>query len=284
MSMVAKILIVLNLILAVMVMGAAGAYLQSAENWKKNYEEKSVKYDQDTKELNDRVSKTQGALDEANRKASAEQSKASGFEAQAKTSEANNGLLQKKLDDYNATLQSLQNNLKDVQANYEASRQANDKLQAEKKQAEDEKRAALEAKSAAETEQKRLSAENSNLMSSLDTREKSAVAMAEQIEAANATISVYKEKYGSLNLVAAPVKGMVLAASPKDDIYLISVGADQGVKVADELTVYRGDQFVAIVVVDKVMNDKSSVVVKRMNGKPLKKSDIQQGDKVATVY
>ena len=42
----------------------------------------------------------------------------------------------------------------------------------------------------------------------------------------------------------------------------------------------RGAGNRAVVVVDKVFNDKASVVVKKMNGKPMKKSDIKTGDKV----
>ena len=36
--------------------------------------------------------------------------------------------------------------------------------------------------------------------------------------------------------------------------------------------------------VDKVFEDKASVTVKKVNGKPFKKADIRQGDKVANVF
>src|SRR5512146_1460786 len=136
MSMVAKILIVLNLILAVAVMGAAGAYLQSAENWKKSYNDQKGKYDQDTKELNDRLSKTQGSLDEANRaKAAAQQDRAQ-FEAQNRTLTDNNALLQKRFDDLVGATQGISADIKTLQGDLAAARQANEKLQGERKQAE----------------------------------------------------------------------------------------------------------------------------------------------------
>lgn len=282
--MVAKILIVLNLILAVMVMGAAGAYLQSAEDWRGRYTQKSDELEGEIKELTSRLQQTQNSLDEANRKAAAAATAQSAAEAANRTLQENNNLNQKKLDDYNATLQGLEARVKDLSANLDAAGQRNETLQAEKKTAEDEKRAALAAKNAAETEQKRLEDEVANLTQMLDGAQKNGVALAEQLEAANTTITIYKEKYGTPGAVAAPIKGMVLAADAKMDIYLISVGEKDGVKTADELTVYRNDQFVAVVVVDKVFEDKASVIVKRMDGKPFKKMDIQQGDKVATVY
>ena len=81
-----------------------------------------------------------------------------------------------------------------------------------------------------------------------------------------------------------PLKGLVLAADNKVGIFLISCGKKDGVVIGDELTVYRGDTFVAVVVVDKVFQDKASVVLKTENGKPLRKSDIKQGDKFARIY
>jgi len=77
------------------------------------------------------------------------------------------------------------------------------------------------------------------------------------------------------------VKGQILAADSAMDIYLVSVGRKEDVRVGDELTVYRGDTFVAVVVVDHVFEDKASVVVKKVSGKAMKKSDIKAGDKVA---
>lgn len=73
---------------------------------------------------------------------------------------------------------------------------------------------------------------------------------------------------------------MILAADPKMDVYLISVGSEQGVSVGDELTVSREGRFVAMVIVETVYMDKASVTVKKQGGKPFKKADIAQGDTV----
>jgi hypothetical protein len=282
--MVAKILIVLNLILAVVVMGAAGAYLQSAENWKKSFQEKDNKYNLDTKELNERITKLQGSLDEANRgKAAAEQKRAE-FEALNRGLSENNTLLLKKIDDLVGSYTGISAELKDLKGNLDAARQANEKLQTERKKAEDDQRAALDAQAKAETEAKRLGNENGNLTAMLDGANKDKADLADKLDSANAHLHQYQVKFGeNLGMLAAPVKGQILAANSEVDIYLISVGEKDGLKVADELTVFRGDQFVAVVVVDKVFADKASVVVKKVNGKPFKKGDIKQGDKVANV-
>lgn len=280
--MVAKILIVLNLILAVAVMGAAGAYLQSAENWKKTSEEADAKYKSEIATLNERLGKTQVSLDEAGRaKAAALQAQAAA-EASNRTLTENNSVLVKQVNDISGSLEGINAKMKDLQGNLDAARTANERLQGEKKQAEDEKRAALDAQAKAETEQKRLTAENGNLSAMLDATQKDKVALADNLEAANTHLEMYKAKYGPLSGETTPVKGQVLAADAAMDIYLISVGTKDGVKIADELTVFRGDKFIAQVVVDQVFPDKASVVVKKLAGKPMKQADIKTGDKVAT--
>ena len=133
--MVAKILIVLNLILAVMVMGAAGAYLQSAEDWRGQYTQKSEELNGEIKEISSRLQQTQSSLDEANRKAASAATALSAAEGANRTLQENNNLNQKKLDDYNATLQGLEARVKDLSANLEAAGQRNETLQAEKKAA-----------------------------------------------------------------------------------------------------------------------------------------------------
>jgi predicted RNase H-like nuclease (RuvC/YqgF family) len=284
MSMVAKILIVLNLILAVAVMGAAGAYLQSAENWKQMHEKDTSALKSDITAKTELISKQQGVIDEANRKTTAAETARSAAEATSRTLSENNTILQKKMDDYNATLTGLEAKLRDLSQNLDSARQSNEKLTTEKKQADDERRGALEAKNAAETEQKRLEAQVADLTAQLDGSNVSKNDLKDKLEAANTALNMYKSKFGTMSLVSTPVKGMVLAANAEMDIYLISVGEQSGVKVADELTVFRGDQFIAQVVVDKVYADKASVYVKKMNNKPLKKGEIRQGDSVATVY
>jgi len=287
MSMVAKILIVLNLILAVAVMGAAGAYLNSAENWKKQYRDTKDRLEKEIVELRDRNTKTQSSLDEANRgKAAAITAKDTAEVAMKQAADAN-AVLQKKLDDLVASNQTTAAKMADLETGLRQAREQNDKLLGEKKTADDDRRAAMEAKNAAETEQKRLQNEVDNLTGMLDAAQKNGAALAEANEALSSENIQWRTKYpGGIGAASVPVKGMVLASDPKSDIYLISVGTKDQVKVGDELTVYRGDQFVAVVVVDKVFDDKASVMTKREGGKPMKKDgmDIRQGDKVATVY
>lgn len=286
MSMVAKILIVLNLIMAVAVMGAAGAYLNSAENWKKQYNDTKGQLEGEIREIRSSLEITQKSLEEANRKAQSATTAHVSTEAALKVSEESNKVLQGKLNDLVAANQTLAAASTQLEAGLRQAREQNQKVLEEKQTADTERRAAMDAKGAAETEQKRLQNELDNATAMLDSSQKDKVSLGEKLEASNTALEMYRNRFGTIGLVSAPVKGMVLAADPKMDIYLISVGEKDQVKVGDELTVFRGDQFVAVVVVDKLFADKASVTVKREGGKPMKKDgmDIRQGDKVATVF
>jgi hypothetical protein len=278
---------VLNLVLAVAVMGAAGAYLNSAENWKKQYNDSKQTLEKEIAELRDRNSKTQSNLDEANRKAAAAITAKDTAEVAAKQAADQNAVLQKKLDDLVVSSGATAATIATLEGGLRQAREQNEKLLGEKNTADGERRAALEAKNNAETEQKRLQNELDNATAMLESAAKAKAELAERNEALNTENNMWREKYpGGITPASAPVKGMVLAADSKSDIYLVSVGEKDQVRVGDELTVYRGDQFVAVVVVDKVFPDKASVITKREGGKPLKKDgmDIRQGDKVATVY
>ncbi len=88
---------------------------------------------------------------------------------------------------------------------------------------------------------------------------------------------------GPLGVSPPPIKARVLAADSGEGIYLISAGERDHLKVADELTVLRGDKFVAVVVVYRVFEDRASVEVKMVNGKPFLKGEIEAGDKVVDI-
>ncbi|MHC4922932.1 MAG: hypothetical protein ACYTG4_02500 [Planctomycetota bacterium] len=281
--MVAKILVVLNLFLAVFVLGAAGAYVNSAENWKAQHASVKETLSQDKEELQSNLDRERASREEAQAAKEEALRKAAEYKTAADTASASNELLQRKLADLAGTLETNTQKLTDLEANLRSAREANTALQSEKDAADGARRDALSAKNAAETEQKRLEGEVANLTSMLDASNTNLHQTSEDLEATATTLAMYKEKFGGLGLVAAPVKGKVLAADSSMDLYLLSVGEKDGVKLADELTVYRNGQFVAVVVVDKVMADKCSASVKVMAGKSFKKMDVQQGDEVATV-
>ena len=63
-------------------------------------------------------------------------------------------------------------------------------------------------------------------------------------------------------------------------MHLISVGSKDGVKIEDRFVVFRGGEFVALVMADKVFEDKCSVIVMGTPGHPLMASNLRVGDTV----
>ena len=64
--------------------------------------------------------------------------------------------------------------------------------------------AALDAQAKAETEQKRLQATVDNLSADLDGAKKNGAKLTDELDAANSTIAMYKEKYGGIGQPPAP--------------------------------------------------------------------------------
>jgi hypothetical protein len=283
MSMVAKILVVLNLILAVAFMGAAGAYVNSAENHKKTLDDRTIAWEANRKELDESLRKSVAALDAANSARAAAEQQAAASEASMKAQEANHNLLKSQLDKYNATLASLTSAQENIKSTLDAANARNESLQRDKDAAEGARREALDAKNAAETEQSRLQAEIANLSSMVDGLKVQVTSMNEALDSTSTELAMYKEKYAPPTAMGAPVKGIILAADNKMDIYLVSVGSKDQVKVNDTMTVYRNGSFIAEVVVDQVFEDKAAVYVKKLGGSPLKKGDIKQGDQVSNI-
>jgi hypothetical protein len=287
MSMVAKILVVLNLFLAVAVMGAAGAYMNASQRWKTDHETLKEQMNAEITALKGQVQKAEASREEAvTARGAAERAHAAVSSANEEL-QKNADVLKSRLAEYGASLAGIDGKIRDLQQNLDAARAANETLGKEKAQAEADRRDALAKQNAAENEQKRLEGELANLQASRDNLAKQHADTAEALEATNTELALYKKEYpapGVVNPVA--LKGQVLAANAADDVYLLSIGEKDGVKKHTELSVYRdGGHFVGTLVVYKVENDKSAAYIKRIDGKPFKPGgDVKMGDKVSSTF
>lgn len=74
------------------------------------------------------------------------------------------------------------------------------------------------------------------------------------------------------------IDGFVMAVSDKVNLVLIDVGSDKSVEVGYKFTVYRGDEYVSRLVVDRVESGWSAC----RELTDFRKREIQQGDNVST--
>jgi hypothetical protein len=93
-------------------------------------------------------------------------------------------------------------------------------------------------------------------------------------------LALYKETFGSIPnaIVMKPVQGVVTGIDEDLNIVLISVGTDDDVAVGYTFKVFRGGEFVGMLVVDRVGPDWAAGHM----DKDESKSFPQRGDDVAT--
>jgi vacuolar-type H+-ATPase subunit I/STV1 len=282
MSVIAKILIVLNLVLAVVFLGASATFLGQQESWK-------VKHVELTKTSTATINDLTAQRDGANRTAREQENLAAQRQEQIADLQ---GRMEAKENDYTQITESyntllgqyerLSQTYKDAVALNESLTQQKNTLINEKDAALTAKRDAIDAKNAAETEQKRLEGELET--SKMDNSElaKRHMELADQHESQTVLLEAYVEKFGSLSDVMNPptIKARVTAVDTNLNIVMLSVGRDDKVKVGFPFTVYRGNEYIGKVIIDKVEADYAS----GYSVKELEQGAIQVGDEATTRF
>lgn len=282
MSAIAKILIVLNLLLAVAFLGAAATFLGQQESYKFQLEQLQAKYTSETQRLEDALAATRNANRDLEQQKAAADSTLAALQSRFDQKETDYTALSNthnelvaKYDSLSKTYDQIVNQNRDLIAE-------KDRLVNEKDQALAEKRQAIEAKNVAETEQKRLEGELVDRDDQIGEMNKRAVAMADQIESANMKLDVYLREFGDLAGAIVPPRltGKVTGVDQDLNIVLLSIGRDDNVKPGYTFTVYRGGEYVGKVKIDKVEKDYAS----GYSLPELQKHPIEVGDSVSTSF
>lgn len=280
MSVVARILIVLNLVLAVVFLGASATFLGQKESWKKRHEVDTAKLKEEVADLTNQVSAKEAKFREQEQEAN--NFKNSAGEMRAKMEQAETDL-QTFTDNYNR----LQADHERLSKTYQDALKNNDNLRSDlnaansaKETAQAEARQATETANNAVTEQKRLESELMDAQDQIAALEKKIVELSGEIESAGVVLQAYKDKYGEISETVSPppLAAKVSAVDEKLNIVVLSIGKDDGVKPGFTFTVYRGDKYVGKVVVDDVAKDHCSGYSK----KELQQGSIQVGDDART--
>jgi regulator of replication initiation timing len=285
----AKIFIVVNLVLAVVFLGAAAALLGTAESWKKKYESDGY---MDVMALNKSVKDRLGALDAQLKVATDERDKyQSDFMVeQRRATELDKKLVEKNTEfsqivgkynnlaeDFNALTKSFD----DMKANYKEAFDENRKLQGQVDTALAETAA---AKQDADDLRETLEREQGivkQLQADLGAAEKSNMKITEEKNRLADVVAMINEKAPDLLkdlMVLKAVKATVVGVDADLNIVLISAGADDEVQIGYTFTVYRGGQYVGKLVIDKVGPDWASGHMDT----GLTKEFPQRGDEAAT--
>ncbi len=280
MSLFAKIMVVVNFLLAVAFLAAAGTLLGAAEDWKKKYEETDQHAKTEIANKTAQIENDKTTIQQKDAKAADLQQKLSASDAQLKQLDDSN----KAVEAANADLRAALSKLSDAQKDLQSQNAEKDKAitttrndlatsEAARKDAEAKLKATQDA--LAQEQQNRETAEKG-----LKEAETAQTALAAKNDELATTVERYRQEKGPLTgaIAMEPVHGVVQAVSNKDDIYVISVGSKDKVKVGYEFTVYRDSEYVSTIVIDKVFPNYASGRTKPGT----KRRDVQAGDECTT--
>lgn len=280
MSLFAKIMVVVNFILAVVFLAASGTLLGAAEDYKAKYEGAKNEWKDESDKLKAQVTDRDTKLSAAQKNYGDLQAAKADVDARLKVLQdsntqvnAANTQLRADYDKLAAAQTDLQGKLADLNKQVDSTRTELATSEAERKAAIDKSRA--QADEIARLTQDKDTAEKS--LAAANTKAKSD---ADQIDSLNTRLSMYMKEKGALSagVVMNDVHGVVQACNNNLDIYVLSVGSKDGVKEGYEFTVYRDSKYVTTIVIDKVFPNYSS----GMSKPGTKKMDVMPGDEAAT--
>lgn len=282
MSVVAKILVVLNLFLAIGFLGASATFLGVQENYKVQLAETSTKMQGEIDDLTTQKQSLGQKLSEALSISAEKQANNEGLTAQLETQEQATRTMKESHNQLLGQHERMSQTVKDLQSTIDSLNADKNRLIEEKDSALGEKRDAVDAKNNAVTEQKRLENEILGLQDQVAELEVRLVATAAQLEKTDLVVALYKEAYGEMadNLGKPAIEASVSGVNNDLNIVLLSVGRDDKVQAGYEFTIYRNNEYVATVVVDKVEKDHCSGYSK----KEVERLPITVGDKGTTRF
>jgi predicted nucleic acid-binding Zn-ribbon protein len=272
-------MVVVNLILAVLFLSSAGTLHSSAESWQKRHDI-DVKAQKDINDaleaqLKAKTAQHETAVSEARSLDAGKQA----AEAQLKQLNDSSAVLQRELDTKNGEITKLQSNLTDQakaisdltarneQLSTQVSQNSSDLKQTQEKLATSQENLTREAARADTAEKALAAAEATNKTQWND------------LDAANTLVAAYNKKFGPLpGAIEKALTGVIQAGDAKADVFIVSLGSNDGVKIGYEFTVSRGSNYVSTIVIDAVFPQHASGHTKA----GMKKSDVQPGDRATT--
>ena len=277
MSTVAKVLVVLNVVLAAAFLGTAANYLGNQDTWRaKNVKDMKAanatiaQRDASISELESTRSSLGGQLTDAQSdrdKAQTENGRLSAHNEQLKGAYSslaeNHGIAQRAMDRMTNTIKANRELITSLQDEVSRQRGMISSIQENRDQLQQILNARDLSLGRSETANKEY--------------EKNLASSAEELRKAQFSLTFFRQRFPGVEAISQPShNGQVLASDSQNNVYVISLGAEDGVKPGFQYTVSRGDEYVATIQIDNVQSKKSSGTAVR----DLSKSDVQVGDSV----
>lgn len=279
MSTVAKILVVLNFLLAGYFLSSASSFLAQEDNYKKELAAEQDAHKNTAQQKDDEISSLRGRLNSLQTDLQKTQTEAEKLRAEATRVAGENTHLREAYNQLseNATrasraVDTLTNSLNAARDMISELQKQNNTLGDNLKSAQDDRDAKVAQVNAL---QQQLTRETEN-RKSLEGKIADAQ---ETIKRQGFEIAYFKDKMPGVVASDQPAhEGRILASNNDANVYVISLGEEDGVKAGYQYIVSRGSQYVATIQINNVQAKQSAGYAI----KSLSKGSINRGDKVMT--
>jgi len=281
MSLFAKIMVVVNLILAVVFLAAAGTFLNATESWKAKHGAAVTLHATEKTNLEKQRDGQAAQKDQAVTAAGhaetakvAAEAKLSVLQNSSQALHEHNQKLEESLKTLAGTQQDMQTKNSELQTIIEDLRNEVARVEGEKRSLRDQNTTLTESLSRSEQVAKDTGA-------ALAAQEIANGELTAKVDSMGTTVAMYNKHFGPLpgDLRMKALNAVVQAVDNANDIYILSVGSADEVEEGWEFTIYRDGEYIATVVIDKVFKNHASARTKS----GLKRKDAQAGDGASTI-
>ncbi len=282
MSKVAKIFVIIILVFAIIYVGVNASLLAKQEHFKFLYLKEVEVHKKDNADKDAEIKLQKDKVASMTGNYNTERERADNLETQLNTQISNNKNLETKWDQLNANYTSLEQRYQTLSTELKDSREEIKTLQAANTDAKNKLDAALKRRDQAQDDLARLQKESSDLKIVLDDLKKRHVELAMKNQELKFTLNGIQEKIKvpieDINNKMPNISGQVVGVSNKHNLVVINKGEEDSVQVGFTFTIFRGNEYVAKMVIEKVFPNQAAGRVLDMS----KKDKVLVGDKVAT--
>ncbi len=278
----AKIFIVVNLVLAVVFLGAASSLLGTIEDYKGKWSDSVKVHDDYVKTAKAKVKQLDDDIDSMKTKIGRLENENSRLESADKQRNLEWSALEKQYNGRSEQLKALASKVDDLQKDLEKARQSVESLNGKYETALADTRTAKQGEDDLRNDLERANQQLKRVQADLATCQKEKATLSEADQKKARLIAQFTAKFGTGALAGImdmpAVNGQVTGVDEDLNIVLVSVGTDDDMEVGFTMTVFRGGEFVGNLIIDKVGQDWASGHMDRS----MSKSFPVKGDQVAT--
>lgn len=279
MNTVAKILIVVNLILAGGFLASAATFLEKQDLWKDQYTNKVAEMQAVVDVKDAKIVDLDSKYAQVTEQSRVMQEQLGKATQEASDARQQADLLKEAFSQASQQLTNATAALEKAQATIDSNRQLIDSLQSERAALATSKRAALEAKEAAVRNLAEKEIQFENLMAQKQALEARVESLVNELRGAQLTAETAISKAGGAGDVPMDQPhhmGQILTVDTGANVAVISLGSEDGVRPGFRYTVSRGNNYITLLEITDVQARQSA----GRSIKSLQKSDIQRGDRV----